>query len=109
MKRFNSRESKTGVSAIGWIMSFLLTAAIIVGVVIGTDSVGKASQQEQLESLKNSVIKSAVHCYAVEGAYPESLSDLEERYGLSYNSEEFFIDYRCVASNLMPEITVLKK
>lgn len=41
------------------------------------------------------------------GGLPRDLSDLEERYGVSVDRERYFVDYRYVASNLMPDITVL--
>lgn len=39
------------------------------------------------ESLQNAVIQSAVHCYSVEGAYPESLAYLKKHYGITWNEK----------------------
>ena len=47
-------------------------------------------------------------CYAVEGSYPSSLEQLEDRYGLQIDKERFTVRYRALAENLMPEITVLE-
>ncbi len=63
---------------------------------------------ENLELVRESVRRAAVQCYAIEGAYPASLEDLQTRYGLSVDTDIYFVDYSYVASNLMPDITVLK-
>ena len=58
-------------------------------------------------SLPDAAPAGGAGCFALEGAYPRDLSDLEERYGVSVDRERYFVDYRYVASNLMPDITVL--
>ena len=63
-----------------------------------TGALGNRAGRESLSLAEQSIRRAAVQCYALEGAYPRDLSDLEERY---------FVDYRYVASNLMPDITVL--
>jgi hypothetical protein len=50
-----------------------------------------------------------VHCYAAEGIYPPDLEYLQENYGLQVDTDNFVVDYRPFASNLMPDITVLPK
>lgn len=46
-------------------------------------------------------------CYALEGAYPQDQSHLEERYGVSVDADRFRVDYIYIASNLMPDITIV--
>ena len=48
-----------------------------------------------------------MQCYALEGAYPQDLSHLEERYGVSVDGDRFRVDYIYIASNLMPDITIV--
>lgn len=48
---------------------------------------GKREQAEQ--SLRTAVLDAAVQCYALEGAYPQSLSYLEENYGVQVNHSRF--------------------
>lgn len=62
---------------------------------------------ESLSILEQSIRRGAVQCYALEGAYPEDISYLEQRYGVAYDSELYYVDYTYLASNLMPDITVL--
>ena len=48
-------------------------------------------------------------CYAAEGVYPPDLQYLKDHYGLTYDETEFLVDYEAYGSNLMPEVTVLRK
>ena len=68
-----------------------------------TGALGNRAGRESLSLAEQSIRRAAVQCYALEGAYPRDLSDLEERYGVSVGRERYFVDYRYVASNLMPD------
>ena len=57
--------------------------------------------------MKNAVIRSAVECYAVEGAYPDSLSYLEQHYGLTVNHRDYIVSYEAYAGNQLPDVRVL--
>ena len=57
--------------------------------------------------IRPAVLRSAVECYCVEGAYPESLGYLEENYGLNVNHRDFIVTYEVFASNVAPDIRVL--
>ena len=50
-----------------------------------------------------------MHCYSLNGYYPESLEELVKEYGITYDSARFLVDYQPQGANLMPEITVLRK
>ena len=54
-------------------------------------------------------LAAALTCYAVEGAYPQSLEELERGYGLAYNKDAYIVSYDAFASNIMPNIQVLRK
>lgn len=75
----------------------------------GISSIQQTSDEKQLENLQNSIRRSAVQCYALEGRYPESLDYLKENYGIRYDEKKYFVDYTAQSSNLMPDITVLKR
>lgn len=68
---------------------------------------GSKTSAENLRMQAESIRRAAVECYALEGYYPPSLSYLTERYGVSVDTGRYFVDYQYVASNLMPDITVL--
>jgi len=60
-----------------------------------------------LSSLSDST--SVTYCYTVEGAYPESLDYLKDNYGLTYDEDVFYVDYRVIGSNILPDITIIEK
>lgn len=70
-------------------------------------TLGDKIDAEALTMTEQSIRRAAVQCYALEGTYPADISYLEQRYGLSIDSKRYFVDYTYIASNLMPDITVL--
>ena len=77
----------------------LIMAAVLWG---SSSRIFSETQKRQEESTKN-----AVQCYAVEGRYPESLSYLEQHYGVSYDKDKFIVSYEITGSNRMPQVTVI--
>lgn len=75
----------------------------------GINTVNDATLSKQKESLENALSRSISQCYAVEGVYPPSLDYIVNHYGLLYNEDLFLIDYEYYGSNLLPEVTVLRK
>ncbi len=65
------------------------------------------TEKEGLAMTEESVRRAAVECYALEGFYPPSLDYLIGRYGVTLDEDRYFVDYRYIASNLMPDITIL--
>lgn len=104
MKLFSSRKEKRGKLY----ASIALFLVIFSALYLGLQSVSTVTVEEQKRSLEEALRRSAVHCYTTEGAYPESLSYLLSYYPVIYDEELFFVDYRPVASNLMPDITVIE-
>lgn len=62
---------------------------------------------ESLRLAGDQLRRAAVQCYALEGAYPPSLDYLAAHYGVEIDESRYFVDYQYIASNLMPDITVL--
>ena len=87
--------------------SILLLFLLVLLFLLGIRSISDTTQEDQAESLKSAILKSSVHCYAVEGAYPESLSYLEEHYGITYDQEKYVVDYEIIGSNILPDVTVI--
>lgn len=75
----------------------------------GIGSVSESTLSKQQESLETALERSISQCYAVEGSYPPSLEYLKQHYGLLYDEDSFFIDYEYYGSNLLPEVTVLRR
>lgn len=85
---------------------FLVVLSVFVQ---GITSLSEGTRKRQKESLENAVMRDVTYCYTVEGAYPESLEYLEEHYGLTYDEDLFFVDYRISGANIYPDITVIEK
>lgn len=87
-----------------WLAAALLAAALTAAVLPG---IRRSVREESRAAIREAVLRSAVQCYAVEGAYPESLAYLEEHYGLTVNHRDFIVTYEVFASNRLPEVQVL--
>ena len=91
-----------------------LISIVVFGIVLflffdGLSSITRTTSGQELESLERAVRRSTVQCYALEGFYPESLSYLEEHYGLTYDEDLFFVDYQTVGANIYPDVTIIEK
>ena len=89
----------------------LLSVGVFVFILLlfylGFTSVSDSTDRRSLESLQNALHHNVVHYYALEGHYPASLEEIVDSYGLIYDENRFFIDYRLQGSNLFPDITVI--
>ena len=74
--------------------------------IVGADEYVRHFRQSG-QAVRDAVLRGTVQCYAVEGAYPSSLSYLEEHYGLVINHEKYIVSYNAYASNLAPDVRVL--
>lgn len=75
----------------------------------GIENAHKKNDEENFKILSDAIVRSAVHCYAIEGFYPPNIKYLEDNYGLIVDHDKYFISYNIFASNIMPEIMVFIK
>lgn len=107
MNRFSTKRNLHKFRLISLpVLAFLLLFVLFLK---GISSVSDTTLSKQEESLQTAIDRSVVQCYAVEGTYPPGLSYLEEHYGLFYDHDLFFVDYRSNGSNIFPDITILRK
>jgi len=85
---------------------------IVVGVLLcflrALTNLNSDHAMEDKQQLEKALSRAAVACYASEGIYPSDLSYLEEHYGIRINNKLYTVKYEFIASNLMPDITVLE-
>ncbi len=98
------KAKKTGKSYILPVCFFILMLLLLFW---GVNSVTKAAAQKEQESLQNAVIQSAVHCYSVEGAYPDSITYLKKYYGITWNEKKYKVSYEVIAKNIRPQVKVI--
>lgn len=73
----------------------------------GSSRIFSETKERQKEGIREAVLRGAVHCYAVEGRYPGTLTYLEDHYGVRYDKKKFIVSYEIVGSNRMPSVTVI--
>ena len=107
--RFEKKSKILNISDTAYrILSAVIFAAIILLFYFAVDASGKNTIEKQQESLESALARDIVQCYAIEGMYPPNPSYLEDHYGLTYDKNTFFVDYQPIASNLYPDVTVIK-
>lgn len=107
MNRFTIREDKKHIHLPRIKLIYLICPVIFIIFILSLSAVGNSTVSRQKESLETALNRDIIHCYAVEGFYPPSLSYVEEHYGLTYNKDLFFIDYQPIGSNIRPDVTIL--
>ena len=105
MNRFEQKSMSFGRK----LVYLLPILAFLVLFVLFVQGIGSVTLTKQQESLETALGRSISQCYAVEGCYPPSLEYLEQHYGLLYDKNSFFVDYEYYGSNLLPEVTVLRR
>lgn len=103
-------ETDTGNRSI---RNLILSAALFVLIIFisyqAFASVSHQTSEEELQALESALNRSIMHCYAIEGQYPESLDYIKENYGLTYNESLFTVHYQPLGANLMPDVTITVK
>ena len=92
----------------GAIVPVLFTAVVMLMVIFGQRQTEQSSRAEGLRILEDSVRRSVVMCYAVEGRYPDTIEYIEKNYGVHIDRSKYAVHYSIFASNLFPDITVLE-
>jgi len=87
----------------------VLLIAIVIGFFTMVSELDRASSDEALLQLEESIRRAAVACYAAEGIYPPDTDYLAKHYGIQIDENLYQVHYEIFASNIMPDITVLKK
>lgn len=93
------------------VTSLLVPVGITLVLLSFLTAVSNFNQEQATEGrkqLEDAITKAAVSCYAAEGIYPPDLPYLIDHYGIQINTKQYTVVYESIASNLMPDITVLE-
>ena len=90
------------------IIPILFTVVIMGMVVFGLYQAEVSSRAEGLRVLEESIHRAMVKNYAIEGRYPASIEDLEERYGVYIDRTKYVVHYIAIGPNLFPEVMVIE-
>ena len=103
MKRFNIRR------VLAYIIPIVLFSAMLAWFLIAVNNADSSTKQRELAAVKSNIENGVTMCYAIEGAYPESVEYLAENYGLIYDKNRYIIYYDCFADNIRPTVSVLER
>ncbi|HPJ01646.1 MAG TPA: hypothetical protein PKU80_02265 [Candidatus Limiplasma sp.] len=103
-------QTRRNTGNTGIIVTLVLFVLLIVAFVLVLNAVSGKTEQEQAAFLENAVRRAVVTCFAIEGRYPPSLQYLAENYGMeqALHNEHFIVSYTVFASNIFPDIAVLR-
>lgn len=105
MNRFEKGRDRARI--LRRLLPIVVFCAVILLFLSGLSSVSGSASREEARSLEDSILKSAVHCYALEGFYPEDIGYLEDNYGISYDRDKYVVSYEVIGENMMPDIMVI--
>jgi hypothetical protein len=89
---------------------FVFAALVCCAVFFALRGVSSSVDANQAEFVEDSVRRSAVQCYALEGRFPDTIGGvqyLERTYGLTIDYSRYAVYYESMGGNLMPEIRVI--
>ena len=93
----------------GLFLSIILFAVVLGMFFAGVGTIAGRTSSEESKTLHEAVSRGVTRCYAIEGCYPESIDYLIANYGLMFDEDRFYIDYRPLGANIMPDITIIDK
>ena len=91
-----------------WI-KLLAIVAVLAAAMLLVNRIDTAQDSAETDIVRDAVKNAALTCYAVEGAYPDSVEYLRENYHLAYDEDRYMITYDAFASNMLPDIWVTEK
>ncbi len=91
-----------------WI-KLLAIVVVLAAAVLLVNRIATAQDTAETDIVRDAVKNAALTCYAVEGAYPDSVEYLREHYHLAYDEDRYMITYDAFASNMIPDIWVTEK
>lgn len=92
-----------------WIVAGILAIAAVIFVLTAVSNLERGKQEQDIRQLELVLRRTAVACYAVEGAYPPDVEYMRAHYGLTYDESRYIVHYDVFASNFMPDITVMER
>ena len=103
---FSSRKEKIHI---GRFVPLIILLAFLVFFWIFSSSLSSDNDARNKELLERALSRSITQCYALEGTYPPNLKYLTDHYGLHYDSDNYYIDYQYIGSNLRPDVTIIER
>ena len=103
--KMRSKKSKV----LNIFMFVMMFALIMIMFNIGITRLTEVNKEQQLESVRNAVVRAVVLYYSIEGRFPPSIEYLTANHNLMIDIDEFIIHYSMFADNVMPHIVVMPR
>lgn len=88
------------------LLVFVFIVLLVCALWAASGTYAHAAHEQGALALRESILRMADQCYAIEGAYPASLGYLRTRYGLSVDADAYDVTYEIFASNVAPTVVV---
>lgn len=105
--RFETRKRRSFPG--NHLISVIIFCIVMGAFILSVSRISDQTNARAAQTLEQALNRGIVHCYTIEGSYPESLQYLKDHYGLTYDEERFFVDYQVLGSNIIPEITIIDR
>lgn len=89
--------------------SVIIFAVIMTMFIIAVSFIAKRDYMDSKEVLNDAIKRDVIHCFAVEGHYPESVGYMEENYGLIYDQNKYIVDYTLEGDNIYPTVVIIER
>lgn len=99
-------QAETRARRIRGVLVAIIALVVVAAIVVGVLAFQQAAREQGVASIRQSVLTTAMQCYAIEGSYPASLAHLEDVYGLTVNHDDYIINYEWFADNVPPSVAV---
>lgn len=106
MDIFEKRRTKFW-NFIKFTVPVIFLASVCLIFIFSIHTASKETLLQEQQTLQTALESGAVHTYALNGRYPENLTQLLENYHITYDTEKFIVEYIPNGSNLFPSISVL--
>ena len=90
-------------------LAALVAAIICLVLAWSSNGLSGSIMGKQAQFVADSVRRSAVQCYAIEGRFPtteDGVEYLEKHYGLAIDHKRYVVYYESLGDNLIPQIRV---
>lgn len=94
---------------LGTVLPLAVFAAVITVFLAGVNNASHSTDQEGLRIAQQAIDRAVVNCYAIEGAYPQDFSYLEEHYGVRVDHGKYLVVYQTLGSNIRPYVELVEK
>lgn len=88
------------------ILPLFIFLSVFAGVIFLNNSLSQSYAKNELDYIRNAIMRSLTQCYSIEGKYPETFDYLQKKYNISVNEQKYVVHYKFQGKNLIPEIAV---